>query len=187
MPARTFRTALCALPLLIGQPPAPDRCTLSNLRSNPEGYQYRLAEIQRFVAEADVIARVTAIDSLPLPVIDDRPWAWKGSAIGFTVDELLRGPDSLQRITLEGRFVDRDDFNPRPVPYRLVRRAGQRGDCYAREYRKGASYLLLLKADATGLGTGWGPLAPVNEQLRGPDDPWLQWVREEMARSRETP
>jgi hypothetical protein len=27
----------------------------------------------------------------------------------------------------------------------------------------------------------WAPLLPVNEQIRGRDDPWLLWVRREIA------
>jgi len=28
---------------------------------------------------------------------------------------------------------------------------------------------------------GLSPLSPTNEQIRGDDDPWLQWVREQLA------
>jgi hypothetical protein len=187
VPCHASWAALLALPILTGHPPAPDRCSLSGLHDNAEGYQYRLEQIQRLVADADVIARVTTIDAKPLPTLRGEPESWQIYAIGFRVDELLRGPDSLGRIELPGWFVDRDDFNRGAVPYRMVRSAGQRGDCYAREYRRGASYLLLLKTDTTGYDLSWGPLAPVNEQLRGADDPWFRWVREEMERGSGAP
>ncbi|MFL5607097.1 MAG: phosphatase PAP2 family protein, partial [Gemmatimonadaceae bacterium] len=64
------------------------------------------------------------------------------------------------------------------VPYTMVRMAGQRGDCYARQYRRGAEYLLLLRhVDAKTLTPYWIPLAPLNEQVRGSDDAWVTWVR----------
>jgi hypothetical protein len=79
--------------------------------------------------------------------------------------------------------VARDDFNSGTVPYQMVRSAGQRGDCHAREYRAEAEYLLLLQQlGVEGLSAHWKPLAPFNEQLRGPDDPWLIWVREVVRR-----
>jgi hypothetical protein len=71
-----------------------------------------------------------------------------------------------------------DDFNPAPVPYPAVRPAGQRGSCFAEEYRRGGEFLLLLKRTAGHLTPYWAALAPTNEQIRGADDRWVRWVRE---------
>jgi hypothetical protein len=50
-------------------------------------------------------------------------------------------------------------------------------------YRRGAEYLLLLTREQAGeLTPYWSPLAPTNEQVSGPDDPWIQWVKIEVAR-----
>ncbi|MFL5612956.1 MAG: hypothetical protein ACJ796_04770 [Gemmatimonadaceae bacterium] len=66
-----------------------------------------------------------------------------------------------------------------------VRSAGQRGSCYASEYRRGGEFLLLLRLTPSGYYTPyWALLSPVNEQIRGADDPWLQWVRRQRAASR---
>ena len=71
--------------------------------------------------------------------------------------------------------------NPEGYHYRLEG-AGQRGDCYAREYRRGAEYLFLLRHGPAGPTPHWAPLAPLNEQIRGAEDPWIAWVRTELKR-----
>jgi hypothetical protein len=37
---------------------------------------------------------------------------------------------------------------------------------------------------AHGYAVNWAPLAPVNEQLRSSDDPWVQWVRAQVRAKR---
>jgi hypothetical protein len=32
-----------------------------------------------------------------------------------------------------------------------------------------------------GLSIQWAALAPLNEQVRGHDDPWVNWVRERVT------
>jgi hypothetical protein len=83
-------------------------------------------------------------------------------------------------VDLRGSVVSHDDFNRLPVPYGMVRSAGQRGDCDAREYRLDAEYLLILRTAYDGLNPHWKPLAPFNEQVRGADDPWVVWVRQQV-------
>ncbi len=57
------------------------------------------------------------------------------------------------------------------------------GSCNAFTYRLGAEYLLLLRPDrSTGkLSPYWWYLGPSNEQLRDASDPWLAWVRGQVA------
>jgi len=44
-----------------------------------------------------------------------------------------------------------------------------------------ASFGTTLVGNSTdGYTLGWFPLGPVNEQLRSSDDPWVQWVREQV-------
>jgi hypothetical protein len=84
-------------------------------------------------------------------------------------------------ISFSGVLVEQEDLRDGPIPYQMVRPAGQRGNCFATEYRPGAEYLLLLsRSDRAGLTPYWAPLAPLNEQIRGPDDPWVAWVREQL-------
>jgi hypothetical protein len=140
-------------------------CSVGELKSSP-GYSYRVNRIKEFVDSATVIVRARA---LATPTSDTH--------VRFESLEHIRGPDSLTLLNLRGTLVPRDDFNGGTVPYQMVRSAGQRGDCYAQEYRAGAEYLLLLEPRADGLTPNWKPLAPFNEQLRGVEDPWLLWVR----------
>ncbi len=171
-----------AVPLATATP-EPVRCSVGTLYHNPEGYHYPLQDIQRFVREADIIVRVVARDSVTGFLSDPDHWPNRdGHGVIFEIREILRGPFDGARLMMPGMLVDRDDFNPGPVPYRMVRRTGQRGDCIAREYRRGAEYLLLLRRIGASLTPYWAALAPVNEQIRGGDDPWLLWVRSALDR-----
>jgi hypothetical protein len=120
---------------------------------------------------ADVIVRARADGASPLG-------GMSLNAVRFIVLEILKGDEQLTTLALPGRLVERDDFNDHEPPYRIVRPGGREGSCYAQEYRQGVEYLLLLKKVKGGFGwtTRWYPLGPVNEQLRGDDDPWLVWV-----------
>ena len=150
----------------------PSLCSIGELRESP-GYKYRVGRIRAFVRQADVIARATAVG----PVADD---SGRATFVRFAVTERLRGPDTITSVVLEGRLTPHDDFNTEAVPYQIVRREGQHGDCYARQYRQGAEYLLLLHATGKELTAQWAPLAPVNEQIRGAADPWVRWVRDHL-------
>ena len=155
----------------------PALCSVRELRVSP-GYIWRAERITDFVDSADVIVRARAVarDSMLGGPLDSPRWF---PAVRLEVLEALRDSTHLS-IVAYGDVVDRDDFNPLSVPYQMVRRAGQHGDCYASEYRLGAEYLLLLKRDARGLTPYWKPLAPLNEQITGTDDPWVQWVRKRV-------
>lgn len=148
-------------------PPLP-ACSIGELRQSP-GYRWRVERIEEMVDSASRIvrARAVTVDSL-------------ARTITFQPLEWLRG-STVPAVSLPGIAVERDDLNAGPVPYQIVRSAGQRGDCFAKEYRLGAQYLLLLRDQADRNAIQWWPLAPVNEQLRGEDDPWLAWVRRRVA------
>ena len=167
--------------------PEPVQCSVRGLRENP-GYRYRVDQIEQFVNRATVIVRAVAVgtDTLVVsaPATAERAeTTYRLPAVRFDVTETLRGAVPDGQLILQGTPVENDDFNALPVPYTMVRPAGQRGDCFASEYRVGAEYLLLLQENLYGLTARWWPLAPANEQLRGADDPWLQWVRDHIARS----
>lgn len=155
---------------------AEHRCSVEVLWYQ-DGYRYTEGQIRQFVRETDAVVRAVAVDSIAALPYEYRGW------IRFRPTEILRGPFPNREFWLQGSLVDRDDFNQDPVPYRMVRPAGQRGDCFASEYRLGREYLFLLKKDAGGLLTPWwAALAPLNEQISGREDPWLRWVRERLPR-----
>jgi len=80
-------------------------------------------------------------------------------------------------IVLNGYLTDRDDFNDVPLPYRFVRPGGRAGSCFANSYKEGAQFLLFLKRSGAGYTTNISALGPTNEQLQGPQDLWLKWVK----------
>jgi hypothetical protein len=143
--------------------------------------------IRKIVRASDAVVRVTAIgsDSIPPAAADDRlDTVWSGyrphyyPAVRFKVDEVIHGSSLPMFLRLQGGTDSTDDFNHQKVPYTSVRSSGLHGSCYAFGYRLGGHYLLLLRRDPESL---WHlrrvALAPVNEQVRGPNDPWVRWVR----------
>jgi|SRR5688572_4864424 len=159
----------------------PNLCSVGVLRNNPEGYFWPLSYVQMFVDSADVIVRVEASRMGPL----QRPDPLLGyfdTEIRFNVLEVLKGPSQTKEVVVAGEFVEKDDFNLLEVPYRMVRPLGQRGDCFATQYKRGAQYLLILRRHGEVLTPYWRSLAPLNEQVRGEDDKWVRWVRNEIKR-----
>lgn len=154
-------------------------CSVGELRGSP-GYQYRVERIEQFVDSASVIVRARALTGAPRDSVTVKGYLIP--FVRFLVVERIRAPDSLTHVELPGEIVARDDFNAGNVPYTMVRLAGHRGDCEAKEYRAGAEYLLLLRPGPLGLTAHWKPLAPLNEQVRGDADPWLTWVRNAARR-----
>jgi hypothetical protein len=178
-----WSVALASLVALAEMPSAgAAMCSIGELRNSPD-YQWSAERIAHFVDSADVIVRVKAVarDSLQLTSKDGTAW-WP--AVRLETLEAIRDSIPNGSIVLYGELVDRDDFNTLPIPYRMVRRAGQRGDCFATEYRLGAEYLLLLKRLRSTLTAQWKGLAPLNEQVRGADDPWVRWVHDRASSRR---
>lgn len=175
-PRRPARTLLLLLNVIApGDRPANEVCEVLALERNPEGYVWPLANIQRFVDSAEVIVRARAVDSV---TVENPQWAgWYGRAeVTFTILETVKG-QKLTSLTLPGSIVDHDDFNRESVPYRIVRPSGQRGSCVTGEYKLGGEYLFILRTRNGSLTPYWAPLAPLNEQIRGAEDPWVRWVR----------
>jgi hypothetical protein len=147
---------------------------------------------QSLVREADAIVVATALRTIRLadrsngfpplpPDAFDVDEFWNGT-MEMRVDETIKGDAGGPALSLTGRLVDTDDFNRGAAPYTAARPGAQTGACFAYEYRTGASYLLFLRRSRAGTLTPyWAALQPVNEQLRGAADPWLLWVREQVA------
>lgn len=155
-------------------------CSVRDMKGGSR-YEWSTERIAEFVDRAAVIVRAEAIgaDSVAFSRGDSVRWF---SGVRLAVREVIRDSVPGGQLVLPGRIVDDDDFNRRPVPYQIVRSSGQRGDCYASEYKLGAQYLLLLARNSRGLTVQWVPLAPVNEQIIGPEDAWVRWVRERANR-----
>ena len=169
-------------------------CMVLSLREQP-GYRHTAAQIRGMVSGAEVIVRAIAADSALAepPQLPQGHILWPSYAhrIDFRTTEVLRGPWPDSVFALPGTVVDQDDFNADPVPYRMVRPSGRRGSCYSTEYRIGGEYLLLLRPlrpdspvrDHFPMTVWWMALGPTNEQIRGADDPWVQWVRDRLSAS----
>jgi hypothetical protein len=135
---------------------------------------------------ADYIVRATALEYSKRPQNPDtRTTGVADSKVAFRVEEVLKGDNLKGSIELNGYLTDKDDFNVRPVPYGSARPGAQRGSCFANEYKHNAQYLLLLKRSSdfkwaeatTALTVNIDALAPVNEQLHSPDDPWVYYIK----------
>lgn len=118
--------------------------------------------ITGMVKRAEVIVRATAFSKVE-------------GDIEFRIAEVLKGDNSLQTLIIGGYFIDEDNFNQSPAPYREMRSSG--GLCHNNTYKPGAEYLLFLTTKEGQLTPYWYSLAPVNEQLHPADDAWLAWVR----------
>jgi hypothetical protein len=101
--------------------------------------------------------------------------------IEFELIEVIKGAEVPQVVRVPGSLVSSDDFNEQPVPYTFVRRGGRAGNCFAFGYRAGGEYLLFLRQGEEGLTPYWAPLAAINEQIRGSQDPWVVWVKRQVG------
>lgn len=166
--------------------PASSMCSLAPA---PNEFPRRgtVAWIRSMVRSSDAVVRATAMgpDSIPPAAADDRldelfpgfhPHYYP--AVRFKVDEVIHGTRVPGFLRLQGGTDSTDDYNDQPVPYTFVRPSGRHGSCYAFGYRIDAHYLLLLRRDTA---NRWHlrrvALAPVNEQVHGPNDAWVRWVR----------
>lgn len=134
-------------------------------------------EPSALITRAEVIVRATALYREEL-----EPSFSSSMPIRFKVEEVLKGEALPATLAIGGALMEVDDFNDHPAPYKIVRPGGRRGGCIAATYKKGAEYLLFLKKEMGQLTPYWASLSPTNEQLRGPQDAWLTWVRAYLQR-----
>lgn len=127
---------------------------------------------------ADLIVRATAVKYRIAPDPNLRTTGEPSSTVEFKVVEVLKGNREIESVVLHGYLSDQDDFNDNEVPYTFVRRNGRSGSCFANTYREGAQFLLFLKRSGEKYTSNISALGPTNEQLRGANDEWLQWVKE---------
>ena len=131
---------------------------------------------QLLVAQAHAIYHVKAVGYVvPLQQLP----RGQSPKVLFTLLGAIKGAAPKEPLEFAGILVQADDRNDQTVPYDFVRPAGRHGMCFATEYRAGAEYLMFIKG-----GTPyWARLAPINEQVFGPTDAWLKWVKQRAAQS----
>ena len=141
----------------------------------------KISTPQELVSGADGIYHVRASNEIPGPPSSSRmPRPQPSAQVTFRVLSILKGTRRTM-LLLPANFAPEADPNDGPVPYDFVRPGGRWGNCYAVTFKQGQEYLLFLKG-----GTPyWSPLAPTTEQVIGTTDPWLIWVRRELAKPTE--
>jgi hypothetical protein len=163
------------LALMIAPSPGP-LCSVGSVREDGtpgpriSGPPTRAEELVRGTS---VIVRATAVREVSRP-------GEQGSRMVFRVVEVLKGEQVPDSIDFAGYVHDADDFNAGRVPYAHRRNGNVGGSCYVYSYKPGAEYLLFLEHFEWGLTPYHSIFSPTNEQLRGPDDPWLRWVRDRL-------
>lgn len=170
--------------LLLGllAPPAPAGfCYMGWSASGTAGELGAAGYARALVREADVLVLAAAVSQSP---VDGKHLPVTRTRVQFQVLEVLEGEFADTVLSIPGRLTEEDDPNPGPVPYASARPGALDGSCYAYNYRHGATFLLLLKETRHGLSPYWAPMAPVNEQVSGLDDPWVYWVRSYLAARR---
>ena len=132
-----------------------------------------LKPIDRVIRESETVVRAQVVAS-------ESPGRTDPGRITLRVLEVLKGSYDRPFVTVPGQIRDyRSDPGRRP-PYEqidCVGRAPGCAGCFAQSYKDGAQYLLLLKG-----GTPyWAPLSPTNEEVSGPHDPWVVWVKRQLT------
>lgn len=132
----------------------------------------RVLTAQEVAEAATVVVRARADKYLP-------PSPSKGYASGrvlFRILERIKGEWPSEFWVGYGRVDEYHGANPGGVPYTSVRPGGLRGSCFAYDYRLGKEYLLFLyEGDVQ-----WAPMAPINEEVSGPSDAWVLWVKKRL-------
>lgn len=108
----------------------------------------------------------------------------KNAGVKFECVSVIRGSpcDPVENsITLrDGMVTAVEELNVNASVPRLYARHSADASCFARGYKRGGMYLLLLKKQGDDYTPYWEPLAPTNEQVGGLDDPWVRWVESQV-------
>lgn len=169
--------ALAPAPSPLGGTPEPAFCSIRNVETGKR-YRPTLETTLSLVRESDAIVRAVALDTVRSgPLAGVR--IYDRVMLEFEVREVLKGDGVPGTLYAPGRLVTRDYFRAEPPPYLWDRSLGE---CKAYDYRKGGEFLLMLRRGENGsFSPDWSYLRHTNEQIRGADDPWVRWVREQVA------
>lgn len=159
---RLLLSIVAGVLLALGTPSAVAACTAF------------LRPVETIIRESEVVVRADVVGAEP---------GHRGEPghVTLRVLDVLKGPLAGIFITVPGRLADYRVPAGRRPPYAEIDCEGRVpgcGSCFAQTYKASGQYLLLLKG-----GTPyWAPLSPTNEEVSGPDDPWVTWVRRQLAR-----
>jgi hypothetical protein len=132
-----------------------------------------LRPIEQILRESEAIVRAQVVAAEPGRGAD-------AGRVTLRVQEVVKGEHPGLWVTVAGRLADYRAPSGRTPPYAEIDCVGRTpgcASCFARSYAMGRQYLLLLKG-----GTPyWAPLSPTNEEVSGPGDPWITWVRRKLA------
>ena len=131
------------------------------------------------VREADIIVRARATTTEVVPA---RAGIGTEHIVRFIVLEQLKGPHLFDVIS-RGTLSARPQMNRAPMAYPIVKPSGLAGSCYATTYQKDGEYLLFLKTVKGVVTPYWAPSSATNEQIVGPEDEWVLWVKEQLLRA----
>jgi hypothetical protein len=95
-----------------------------------------------------------------------------GPQVTFNTIEVIKGRAPGPTFKLVGS-LKYFGANLEAPPCLAVRPGGQRGMCFAYDYRLGGTFLLMLK----GGSPYWAEVRPTNEEVVGAQDEWVLWVR----------
>ena len=123
-----------------------------------------LKPVDEVIRESDTVVRARVV----------------GAGVTLQVLEVVKGSYDRPFVTVPGQIRGYPSDPARRPPYEQIDCVGRVpgcASCFAQSYKDGAQYLLLLKG-----GTPyWAPLSPTNEEVCGPDDPWVVWVKRQVA------
>jgi len=164
--------------LLLGGASACSACSVPDPRTSRE-----------LVRDADAIVLARVVDGTPehfgnptwdsIEMLQFHDRQGPGPQVTFELVETLKGRAPGQRFNLVGSLKYFGPNTHKP-PYDAVRPGGQRGMCFAYDYKLGGTFLLLLRN-----GTPyWSAVRPTNEEVSGPTDAWLRWVAAQLKRGR---
>ena len=160
--ARLPLSIVAGVLLALGTPSAVAACTAV------------LRPVEAIIRESEVVVRADVVGA-------EAGHRGEPGHVTLRVLDVLKGSLAGVFITVPGRLADYRVPAGRRPPYAEIDCEGRApgcASCFARTYKASGQYLLLLKG-----GTPyWAPLSPTNEEVSGPDDPWITWVRPQLAR-----
>ncbi len=128
-------------------------------------------------AELIVLGEVVGIEGVGQYKVAGIEYGSNFGNVEFEILEVLKGRLESNRLTVGGQTDRYDGPNDGAAPYNFVRPGGRHGECFASDYKQGAKFLLFLREGSP----NWAPLAATNEEVSGPNDPWVLWVKEYLA------
>jgi hypothetical protein len=136
------------------------------------GAEARACKVSHVATAAEITQDADVILLVQVPARKIR----QVSPITMTVLAVLKGDFRSKTVIVPGQTARYYGPNDRTVPYDWVRPGGKLGQCFAEDYKPGGQFLLFLRKGEV----QWSPLAATNEEVSGPTDPWVIWVKKRV-------